>query len=391
MSALLATAVVADIAALTAWLGVLLARARAWDLGPIAEDEPLSEPSLWPRVHMIVPARNEASSLPETLPALLDQDYPGPCRAILVDDRSRDGTAEVARTVAGGDARLTILPGGPLPSGWVGKVWALEQAVRESALDAERPDYLLLTDADIRHAPGSLRRLVAESETAGLALNSRMARLSCVTGPERLLIPPFVYFFNLLYPMRRVNDPRCRVAAAAGGCMLLRREALDRAGGLASIRGEIIDDVNLARRVKGLGLGEPIRLSVSRAEVVSVREYGSVAAVWRMVRRTAFEELRHSWLLLAATLVALAALFLVPPASVAGAVAAAALGAAWPSCLVVGLLGLAAWGVATAAFTATTRYFGLQWWWSLTLSIAGLMYGGMTLDSAVRGHRKPSW
>jgi hopene-associated glycosyltransferase HpnB len=390
LNALAVAAVAAEALAFAAWLGVLFARARAWSLHPIAEDEPAPEPAVWPGVHVLVPARDEAESLPQTLPALLGQDYPGRWRVILVDDRSEDGTADVATAVAGGDARLTVLDGGQLPPGWVGKVWALEQGVEESARDPQRPDYLLLTDADIRHAPGSLRRLVAESEAGGLALNSRMARLRCVTGPERLLIPPFVYFFNLLYPMRYVNDLRSRVAAAAGGCMLLRRTALERAGGLTSIRGEIIDDVNLARHVKRLG--KPIRLSVSRSDVVSLREYGSVAAVWRMVRRTAFDELRYSWALLAATLVALAVLFLAPPAAVAGGAVAAALGAApaWSSA--VGLLGLAAWGAATVAFLPTVWYFGLRPWWSLTLPLAGLLYGGMTLDSGVRGHRRtPTW
>ncbi|MCC6223590.1 MAG: glycosyltransferase [Thermoleophilia bacterium] len=383
MSPLALAALTVQAAALAGWLVVLLARARAWDLQPIAEDAPEPpEPPAWPRVHVLVPAHDEALSLPETLPALLAQDYPGPWRAILVDDRSRDGTATVARRLAAGDPRLTVLEGGALPAGWVGKVWALEQAAAESALDLEPPAYLLLTDADIRHAPGSLARLVAESESSGLALNSRMARLRCVSGPERLLIPPFVFFFNLLYPQRRVNDPASRVAAAAGGCVLIRRDSLERAGGLAAIRGEPIDDVNLGQRVKALG--EPIRLSVSRSDVASVREYGSIGAVWRMVRRTAFDELRYSWALLAGTLAALAVLFVAPPAGLAGAMAAAALGAPAPACTAVGALALAAWAAATAAFVPATRYFALGLGWALTLPLAGVLFGGMTLDSALR-------
>ena len=391
MSALPAAVAAAEGLSLVAWLSVLLARARAWDLRPLAEDEPAPlAPPAWPTVHVLVPAHDESSTLPDTLPALLGQDYPGPWRAILVDDRSKDGTGETARRIAGNDERLTVVAGAALPFGWVGKVWALEQAVEESTRECDAPAYFLLTDADVRHAPASLRRLVAESEAAGLALNSRMARLRCVSAPEKLLIPPFLFFFSLLYPMRRVNDPRSGAAAAAGGCVLVRRIALEQAGGLASIRGEIIDDVNLAKRVKALG--EPIRLSVSRADVVSVRRYGSVAAVWRMVRRTAFDELRHSWALLAATLAALALLFLLPPAAVAGAALAAGLGASTAWCTGVGLLGLAVWAAATAAFSRTGSYFGLRRWWSLTLPLAGLLFGGMTLDSAVRGRRhRPTW
>src|SRR5438067_9093426 len=178
------------LASLAGWLGVLLGTARAWDLRPIAEDEPPPpEPTFWRSVAVLVPARNEAGVLPETLPALRDQDYPGDWTLVVVDDRSTDGTGELAN-VAGAE----------LPAGWVGKVWALEQAARA----AGAADYYLLTDADIRHEPGSLRRLVSESDHEGLVLNSRMARLHCDSLSERLLIPPFLLFFNLLYPMRRV-------------------------------------------------------------------------------------------------------------------------------------------------------------------------------------------
>lgn len=388
LSTLALAALAAEAAALAGWLVVLLARARAWDLRPIGDDEPPPPtPPVWPRVHVLVPAHDEALALPQTLPALLAQDYPGPWRVILIDDRSRDGTAAIARRLAAGDDRLTVVEGRPLPAGWVGKVWALEQGAAESARDPEPPSYLLLTDADIRHAPGSLARLVAESEADGLALNSRLARLRCESGPERLLIPPFVFFFNLLYPQRRVNDPASRVAAAAGGCVLVRRDTLERAGGLAAIRGEPIDDVNLAGHVKGLG--ESIRLSVSRSEVVSVREYGSVAAVWRMVRRTAFDELRYSWALLAGTLVALGVLFVAPPAGIVGAAIAAWLDAPEWIATTVGAIAFAAWASATAAFVPTIRYFALHQAWALTLPLAGVLYGGMTLDSALRSRPPP--
>jgi hopene-associated glycosyltransferase HpnB len=331
---------------------------------------------------VVVPARNEADTLPQTLPALLSQDYPGPWSVVLVDDRSADGTANVARALAG--PRLTVVEGEPLPEGWVGKVWALEQGCSRAG-DSE---HVLLTDADIRHAPGSLRRLVAESEAGGLSLNSRMARLQVKSAPERLLIPAFVWFFNLLYPMRAVNDSTRRLAAAAGGCVLVRADALERAGGPASIAGAVIDDVSLAKRVKALGA--PIRLSTSRSEVVSIREYRSVAPIWRMVRRTAFTELRHSWALLALTLCGLGLLFPLPVALVALGLAGVG-GRGWAVSL--GLLGATAWLLMSGLYLRAVRFFGLRAAWALALPLAGLLYGAMSLDSALRSARRsgPTW
>ena len=281
---------------------MLLHPARPWDLRPTDEEHgPASEPGAWPTVAVLVPARNEAATLPHTLPALLAQDYPGDWSVVLVDDRSHDGTAAVARGLAAGDPRLRAVEGAPLPEGWVGKVWALEQARRAACEEpGGAPDLLLLTDADIRHAPESLARLVAETQATGLDLVSRMARLRCSSRAERLLIPPFVLFFFLLYPPRWANRAGGRVAAAAGGCMLVRRSALEAAGGLAAIRGALIDDLALARAVKRSG--GRVRLSRSEGAVTSVRAYERVADVWRMVRRSAFTQLRRSWLLLGATL-----------------------------------------------------------------------------------------
>lgn len=369
-------------AALTAWLGVLLLPARPWDLHPIAEDELRPpEPDSWPSVAIVVPARDEAAALPHTLPALLAQDYPGPWRVVLVDDRSSDGTAAVARGLRDGSARLTVVDGEALPAGWVGKVWALEQGVREAARPEPDPAYILFTDADIRHGPRSLRRLVGESEAAGLALNSRMARLRCRSLPERLLIPPFLLFFNLLYPMRLANDPRRRLAAAAGGCVLLRPEALERAGGLESIRDEVIDDVNLARAVKVSG--GRIRLSLSREDVVSIREYETVGPVWRMVRRSAFDQLRYSWLLLVGTVAGLLLLFAVPAGLPVIAIVLGVSGTiSTPTAIVAGSLAASAFAVSARVYLPCLAYFGLQRAWTLTLPLGGLLYGGMTVDSA---------
>ncbi len=337
---------------------------------------------------MLVPARNEAGALPRTLPALLAQDHPGPWRVVLVDDRSTDDTAAVALRAGAGDPRLEVVRGDPLPDGWAGKVWALEQARRRAASGGAAPELLLLTDADILHAPGSLRALVAEAEARGLDLVSRMARLRCGSRAERLLIPPFVLFFFLLYPMRWANRPGGRVAAAAGGCVLVRAEALRRAGGLAAIRGELIDDLALARAVKGAG--GTARLALSRGRVTSVRPYPDVAAVWRMVRRSAFTQLRRSWALLAAVTAGLALMFATPPACVAVGLAGAVAGAGgWALPLAAGS---AAWAVMAAVALPAVRAFDLPARWALALPLAGVLYALMTIDSALRGpHRTPYW
>jgi hopene-associated glycosyltransferase HpnB len=334
------------------WLAVLARPGRPWSPGPYSEDLRAPEPASRPAVTVVVPARNEAHLLPRTLPALLEQDVP----VVVVDDRSDDRTAEVA---AAHGAR--VVRGRPLPAGWVGKVWALEQGVRA----APPGDYLLLTDADIRHAPGTVARLVADAEAGGYALTSRLARLHCESVWERLLIPPFVFFFNVLYPMRRGG-------AAAGGCMLVRRQALEQAGGLAAIRDEVIDDVNLARRIAEAG--GRVRLALSRGDVVSLRRHRSLASLWRMVARTAFAQLGRSYVLAAATAVVLAVAFAAPLALLAFPPWGTALGAA-------------AWLLQAALVLPTVRYFRLNPLWALTLPVAGALYGAMTLDSARRRGR----
>jgi hopene-associated glycosyltransferase HpnB len=344
---------------------------------PVAEEEPAPpDPASWPGVVIVVPARNESLSLTRTLPALAAQDYPGPWRIVVVDDRSTDGTADAAK-VHGGD-RSSVRRGAELPEGWVGKVWAMNQGVEGAA-----EPYVLLTDADILHAPGSLRRLVAESERGGLALNSRMARLRCESPAERLLIPAFVWFFSLLYPPRRVNDPADPVAAAAGGCVLLRREALEKAGGFASIREEIIDDVNLARRIQGAG--GALRLSLSRGDVRSQREYETLGPIWKMVRRTAFTELRSSWFRVIGALLSIALMFVVPPLLTAAGAGLAVLDRRF---LGVAAAGLIAWALMAALYRPAARFFGLSGFRGWTLPLIGALYGLMTLDSALRGGRK---
>lgn len=378
------------------WVAIALHPARPWAFRPVGEDEAApAEPARWPPVRILVPARNEAQTLPATLPSLLHQDYPGRFGITLVDDRSEDGTARLAGEIAaraGVGDRLHVVSGSELPHGWVGKMWALQQGAETCGFGANAaggtPEYVLLTDADIRHAPHSLRRLVAESEADRLALNSRMARLRCTSLAERLLVPPFVFFFGLLYPMRWVNAPAKHPAAAAGGCLLLTAQALVRIGGFRAVRDRVIDDVSIAKLVKAAGL--PIRLSLSRTDVESLRVYDRPAGLWRMVRRSAFTQLGYSWTLLGLTLVGMAVAFAAPPvllgigAGTLGTDMAAGVpvwqsSAAWLT-LAAGL----AWGLMAALYLPAVRFFNLPRGWALTLPIAAALYQAMTLDSAFR-------
>lgn len=378
MHGIVPSLVAAAAVSLLAWAAILALPFRPWDLKPVAEEEPPAPaPPAWPSVAVLVPARNEASLLPRTLPALLAQDYPGPWRVILVDDRSSDGTGAIAAALS--QPRLTVLSGRPLAPGWRGKAWALEQALQAAGRE---PDYYLLTDADILHRPGSLRQLVAESEAQGLALSSRMARLRCQGPAEKLLIPAFLYFFFLLYPPRLVNAPGSRAAAAAGGCLLVRRQALEAIGGFHAIRDRLIDDVSLARAVKGPG--RPIRLAISGRDVASLRSH-SLGSAWRMVRRTAFEELRYSWLRVALALLGLALLFLLPPLAPAAALALAATGETGPGTVALAVVGASSWLASAYSLLPTLRYFGLSRRRALAFPLAALLYAGMTLDSALRG------
>ena len=383
--------------ALLIWVGIALHPARSWDFRPIGEDNVLPlKPHQWPSVQVLIPARNEASMLRETLPSLLNQDYPGPFSVSVIDDRSQDQTATVATAIAEhakATDRLRVVSGTALPAGWVGKVWALQQGAVACgfALGSKEslPDYLLLTDADIWHAPDSLRHLVIESEAEQLALNSRMARLRCVSFAERLLIPPFVFFFILLYPPRWVNDPRkTMTAASAGGCVLLSSQALIRIGGFRALRNRIIDDVTLGQLVKGVGL--PIRLCLSRTNVKSLRVYDTVDSIWRMVRRTAFTELNYSWLRLIGTVVGLAVAFGLPPIFFLcglvffGLPPIVDVEVSARQALLLMLEGGIAWGLMTTVYLPGVRFFDLRRVWGLTLPLAAMLYEAMTLDSAFR-------
>ncbi len=351
--------------ALLIWLYLLLGRGGFWlarerdDLGEAPE------PAAWPSVTAVVPARDEADVIARSVGGLLAQDYPGSFRVILVDDQSTDGTAEAARAVGAG-ARLEVIGGAPLPSGWTGKLWALSQGVaRATAQDA--PDYVWLTDADIGHAPDGLRRLVARAEHGGQTLTALMVRLHCATWPERLLIPAFVFFFQMLFPFAWVNAPGHRLAAGAGGCMLIRREALERAGGIASVRAEIIDDCALARKLKAQG---PIWLGLAtRAE--SLRPYVSIGQIGRMISRSAYAQLGYSPWLLAGTLAGMVLTYLAPPLLTLFGHGPAR------------VLGAAAWLLMAISFQPMLHLYRRSPLWGLALPLIGALYSLFTLQSAL--------
>jgi hopene-associated glycosyltransferase HpnB len=351
------------------WTYLLLGRGFFW-LARERDDRQASAPPVqWPSVIAVVPARNEADVIARSVGSLLAQDYPGPFRVILIDDQSEDATAEVARTTAarlGQAARLEVLAGQPLPKGWVGKMWAVNQGVGRAGVST--PEYLLLTDADIGHAPDNLRALVTRAEAGRLGLVSLMARLSTQTLAERLLIPAFVFFFDMLFPFAWVNNPRSRVAAGAGGCMLVRREVLDAAGGVAAIKDAIIDDCALATRLKSQGA---IWLGLThRAE--SLRPYGTIGDIGRMVSRSAYAQLDYSPWLLAGTVLGMVLTYLAP-----WALALLGHGA-------IRVLGGAAWLMMALSFVPMLRYYRLSPLWGFALPLIGALYTVFTVQSAVQ-------
>jgi hopene-associated glycosyltransferase HpnB len=361
--------------ALLAWLYLVVAHGGYWRMRyrlPAAVD-----PVRWPSVVAVVPARDEAAVLPDTLPALLAQDYPGEFRVVLVDDASADGTGELAKGLADdGDRDLTVVTGTGPPPGWTGKVAALAVGVAE----AGEPDYLLFTDADIRHPRDSVRALVRAAGSGGWDLVSLMARLRTDSRWERAVVPAFVYFFAQLYPFGRVNRPG-RTAAAAGGCVLVRRDTLAAAGGLAAMSGALIDDVALARLVKRGGSGR-IWLGLS-TDVASLRGYPRLADLWDMVARSAYTQLRYSPVLLTGTVLGLLLLYAVPPVAALGGLGALLAGAGRTAAL-TSVLGAAGWALLAGSYLPMLRRYRCSAWWAPALPATALVYAGMTIDSAWR-------
>ncbi len=286
------------------WLYLLVGRGMFWVMAERDDADNPADPDRWPSVVAVVPARNEADVIAHSIGSLLDQDYPGDFRIVLVDDQSTDDTGAIARKLDT-TGKLTVITGSPRPAGWTGKLWAMKQGTAA----AGTPDYIWFTDADVRHEPNNLRKLMARAAQGNLTLTSLMVKLHCKSMSEAYLIPAFVFFFDMLYPFRWVNDPRNRTAAAAGGCMLVKREALERAGGIDAIRREIIDDCALGRAMKAQG---PIWLGLTD-RAASVRPYRGVAEIRAMVARSAYAQLGYSPLMLLGTFLGMVAVYAAAP------------------------------------------------------------------------------
>ncbi len=353
------------------WIALTFFRGAFWQVQRFNADlVALDSPVVWPKVLAIVPARNEAETISQAVDSLLKQNYPGEFRLILVDDHSDDQTATLANDAAqsaGAAARLSIVSATALPTGWTGKLWALQQGVENGSAFAA--GYLWLTDADIVHAPDTLERLVARAERQQLDLTSLMVLLQAKSFAERLLIPAFLYFFLKLYPPRWIADTHAKTAGAAGGCILLRRKALERIGGLAAIRSEVIDDCALARAVKRSG--GAIWMGLTRKSV-SLRAYSSFREMRDLIARTAFTQLGYSSLVLLGTLLGMLLTYAVPVVFT------------FNTHPVLWRMGLAAWALMTISYLPTVRFYGLSPLWAPALPFAAAFYSYATWVSALR-------
>lgn len=357
--------------ALAMWLVLTFFRGAFWQVRRFDDDAAVRLPlQTWPRIAAVLPARNEAETIARAVTSLVSQDYPGEFRLILVDDHSEDGTAALAHDTAraaGAADRVSILQAEPLQPGWTGKLWALQQGVEKAAAFA--PDCFWFTDADIVHAPETLRRLVSRAGSDEFDLVSLMVLLQAKTLPERLLIPPFLYFFLKLYPPKWIADRKARTAGAAGGCILLRRAALERIGGIPAIRQEVIDDCALARAVKRSG--GAIWMGLTRKSV-SLRAYNSFGDIRDLIARTAFTQLNYSALALLGTLAGMVLTYLVPVALTFH-----------PQPL-VWRMSLAAWALMTLTYLPTARFYSLSPLWAPLLPLAAAFYSYATFLSAAR-------
>jgi hopene-associated glycosyltransferase HpnB len=348
-----------------AWGWLLAFRGLFWRIDAVPA---APEPARWPEVVAVIPARDEAACIADTVRSLLTQDYPGPLSVVVTDDHSEDGTAGQAYAAAldlEATDRLSVVPAPPLPEGWSGKMWAQQQGLAEAARARPGAELYLLTDADIHHGPGQLRRMVARLEAERLDLASLMVHLSTDSGWEKAVVPAFVFFFRLLYPFRWVGDGTRATAAAAGGYMLIRRAMLERIGGIAAIRTALIDDCALALQVKRAGG----RLALDLAdETWSSRRYEGASELWMMIARSAYTQLNHSPLLLAGTTLAITVGFFLPPIwAFAGSLPA-----------------ILAWAAMSIAYAPMLRYHRLPVWAAPLLPVVAIFYLGATLDSARR-------
>jgi hopene-associated glycosyltransferase HpnB len=388
-------AIAVGVASVGAWVYLLLGRGWFWRVGKCSTRNICGKAQTGTPVSVVavVPARNERETIGRAIKSLFGQEFAGRLHVVVVDDHSEDGTAEAARDSVQDD-RLIVIRAKALPAGWTGKVWAMQQGIE--AAKAFRPEFILLTDADVVHARDSLATLVTVANEGRYDLTSFMVRLHCQSMAERLLIPAFVFFFFMLYPPRWIAAANKKTAGAAGGCMLVRADALERAGGLEAIRGEVIDDCALARAIKAERFPSAADKRATEAAPLqsgrvwlglsdsseSLREYGSFAEIGRMIARTAFNQLRHSGLVLAGALAGMAITFVVPVALIFLYPWVGHSEFVWGTLgLMLGALG---WALMTAAYLPMVRYYQLHLLWAVTLPLAASFYMGATVWSAVQ-------
>jgi hopene-associated glycosyltransferase HpnB len=361
-------------ASLLIWIYLAAARGNFWTTA-VRDSETPAAPAKWPGVAVVIPARNEADSIGKSVRSLLDQNYPGSVAIIVVDDDSSDGTAKVAAEAARGEKHrfnVVIAKSCSLPLDWTGKLWAVSQGMEIAGVQQIRPDYFLLTDADIVHSPDTLTWLVSKANAGGLVLTSLLAKLRCESFAERVHVPAFVFFFQMLFPFAWVSRADSATAAAAGGCMLVRADALRDCGGIESIKGALIDDCALAKKLKSRG---PIWVGLTD-RVRSLRAYERFSTAKEMISRTAYAQLRNSPLLLALTIAGLAITFGVP-------VLFAIFGNGLER-----YLGIAAWAIMAALFQPVLRFYRVSPLWGIALPAIAVLYAYYTLYSAYRHIRK---
>ena len=365
------------------WIFLLLFWGQFWQTNQRLEIHNTNLPH-YPSICAIIPARNEADVLSISLKSLLNQEYSGEFSIILIDDQSTDKTGEVAQEIANNlnqSDRLKVISGKPLPVGWSGKLWAMEQGIQTVKNQGLSPDYFLFTDADIEHHSTNLKELVTKAEKENLALTSLMVLLRCDSFWEKFLIPAFVFFFQKLYPFPWVNNPQNKMAAAAGGCILIRRDRLEEIGSIPSLREALIDDCTLAQKIKGLSSPDnPTTIWLGLTEKTkSLRPYDSLDTIWTMIARTAYTQLNYSPFLLLGTVLGMSLVYLAAPVILL-------LGLYLESCNLI-IISSLTWFLMAIAYLPTLRLYKLSPLWSLSLPLIALFYNLMTLDSALRHWR----
>ena len=368
---------------LTIWIYLTFFRGRFWWSDQRLENNNI-DLEHYPDIVAIIPARNEAEALPKSLPSLLEQNYLGKFSLVLVDDQSTDQTGELAHELAQKMQKIayvTVISGQPLPLGWTGKLWAMEQGIRYIEESNYKPDYYLFTDADIKHDINNINQLVQKAERDNLALVSLMVLLKTSGFWEKLLIPAFIFFFCKLYPFPLVNNPKSNFAAAAGGCILIRCDILEKIGGIQILKQALIDDCSLASAVKTYLKAhrdapyQSIWLGLTES-TYSLRDYPTLKSIWDLVARTAFTQLHYSPGLLIGSVLGMILTYLIAPLGLI-------MGLGLNDALIIGISALT-WLIMTITYLPTLRLYKLPWVWALTLPIIAFLYTMMTIDSAWR-------